>query len=192
MSKVKQTRTFNLKDIVTRDAEDGQSQTISGYASVFNSRTTLWEGFDEIVAPGAFTKTLKENGDVRCLFNHDWSKILGRTTAQTLRLTEDNHGLMFEVDLPNTSYANDLVESMQRGDINQCSFGFWITEETTTWDANPVLRTINAVELFEVSVVSLPAYDDTEAALARSKEDKQNIERRMQLIKKINHSVGGN
>lgn len=181
----KQTRTFSISELNTRDGTDGESQIISGYASVFNSRTTLWPGFDEIVAPGAFTRTLKENGDVRALFNHDWSKILGRTTAKTLRLTEDDHGLRFEVDLPNTSYANDLIESMSRGDINQCSFGFWITEDTTTWDADPVLRTINEVELFEVSVVSLPAYDDTEAALSRSKQDKSDFEKRKKLLKKI-------
>ena len=192
MPRKKQTRTFNISQLNTRDGTDEGSRIISGYASVFNSRTTLWEGFDEVVAPGAFTETLKEN-DVRALFNHDWSKVLGRTSAKTLTLKEDDHGLNFEVELPNTSYANDLIESMERGDINQCSFGFYITREEIDWDGDPdaTVRTIKEVELFEVSVVSLPAYDDTEVALSRSKQEKQDFVQRKKLIQKIKRSLGG-
>lgn len=179
-------RTFDISELKTRSLEEGSdSITLGGYAAMFNSRTTLWEGFDEIIVPNAFSKTLSEQGDVRCLFNHDWSKVLGRTKSGTLRLFEDERGLKFEVDIPNNSYANDLVESMERGDINQCSFGFFITKEELDWDSDPVLRTILEVELYEVSIVSIPAYDDTEAAVMRGKQDKNAIETRLKLIKKI-------
>lgn len=179
-------RTFDISELKTRNIEEGSdSITLGGYAAMFNSRTTLWEGFDEIIVPNAFSKTLSEQGDVRCLFNHDWSKVLGRTKSGTLRLFEDERGLKFEVDIPNNSYANDLVESMERGDINQCSFGFFITKEELDWDSDPVLRTILEVELYEVSIVSIPAYDDTEAAVMRGKQEKNAIETRLKLIKKI-------
>ena len=181
----KMTRTFNISELNTREAADGKSITVGGYAAMFNSRTTLWEGFDEIILTGAFSKTLSENGDVRCLFNHDWSKVLGRTKSGTLRLFEDDRGLKFEVDLPNNSYANDLVESMERGDINQCSFGFIISREELDWDSDPILRTILEVELYEVSVVSIPAYDDTEASVMRGKQLKNDFERRLKILNKI-------
>ncbi|WP_413516022.1 HK97 family phage prohead protease [Carnobacterium maltaromaticum] len=181
----KMTRTFNISELKTREATDGKSITVGGYAAMFNSRTTLWEGFDEIILTGAFSKTLSENGDVRCLFNHDWSKVLGRTKSGTLRLFEDDRGLKFEVDLPNNSYANDLVESMERGDINQCSFGFIISREELDWDSDPILRTILEVELYEVSVVSIPAYDDTEASVMRGKQLKNDFERRLKILNKI-------
>lgn len=180
-------RTFNISELKTRSNEDGGSEGIimGGYAAMYNSRTTLWDGFDEIIVPGAFANTLSENCDVRCLFNHDWSKVLGRTKPGTLRLFEDERGLKFEVDIPDTSYANDLVSSMERGDINQCSFGFFITREELDWDSDPILRTILEVELYEVSIVSLPAYDDTEASVMRSKQDKNDFERRLKILNKI-------
>ncbi|EMW6267435.1 HK97 family phage prohead protease, partial [Enterococcus faecalis] len=117
---------------------------------------------------------------------HDWGKVLGRTRSGTLKLEEDDKGLRFEVELPNTTVANDLIQSMSRGDINQCSFGFYPTEETWDYSSDPVLRTIHEVELYEVSIVSLPAYEDTEAALARNKQEmKQDIKTRKKLIEKI-------
>lgn len=182
----KMMRTFDISELNTRNLEEGkEGVTLGGYAAIYNSRTTLWEGFDEIIAPNAFAKTLSENSDVRCLFNHDWSKVLGRTKSSTLRLFEDERGLKFEVDIPNNSYANDLVESMNRGDINQCSFGFFITQEELDWECEPALRTILEVDLYEVSIVSIPAYDDTEAAVMRGKQDKNVFERRLKILNKI-------
>lgn len=182
----KEMRTFDITDLKTRDGIEGESNVISGYAAVFNSKTTIGDWFEEIINPGAFSKAIA-SGDVRALFNHDWGNVLGRTKSGTLKLEEDERGLKFEVVLPNTSVARDLKESMQRGDINQCSFGFYPTEETWDYSTEPALRTINEVELFEVSVVSLPAYDDTEVSLVRSKELDKEVEQRMSIIKKINH-----
>ncbi|MCZ1390183.1 HK97 family phage prohead protease [Enterococcus faecium] len=187
MSK-KEIRTIDITDLSTRSNEETQTRTISGYAAVFNSPTRLWEDLDEVIAPGAFSRAVSSS-DVRCLFNHDWSNVLGRTKSGTLRLSEDERGLKFEVDLPDTTVARDLIKSMERGDINQCSFGFMPTEETWDYNSTPMLRTIHEVELYEVSIVPLPAYEDTEAAL-RSKEDLEKIvEKRKNLIKKINQAL---
>ena len=156
---------------------------------MFNSPTELWEGLNEVIKPGAFSRALS-NSDVRCLFDHDWGKVLGRTRSGTLKLEEDDKGLRFEVELPNTTVANDLIQSMSRGDINQCSFGFIPTEETWDYNTDPVLRTVNEVELFEVSIVSLPAYEDTEATLARSKQEiQQDIAARKKMIQTINDAL---
>ncbi|HCE20286.1 MAG TPA: HK97 family phage prohead protease [Enterococcus sp.] len=187
--KKKEIRTIDITDLSTRSDEETQTRTISGYAAVFNSPTRLWEDLDEVIAPGAFSRAVSSS-DVRCLFNHDWSNVLGRTKSGTLRLSEDERGLKFEVDLPDTTVARDLIKSMERGDINQCSFGFIPTEETWDYNSTPMLRTIHEVELYEVSIVPLPAYEDTEAAL-RSKEDLEKVvEKRKNLIKKINQALG--
>ncbi len=190
MAKKKETRTFDITRLNTRDATEEQSSLITGYAAVFNSKTSIGGWFDEIIEPGAFARSLSENGDVRALFNHNWDNVLGRTKSGTLQLEEDNRGLKFEIELPNTSVGRDLAESMSRGDINQCSFGFWITEETWDYSVDPALRTIHEVELYEISVVSIPAYDDTEASLVRSKEIGKEVEQRMKILKQIKGVLG--
>lgn len=190
MVKTKETRTFDITKLSTRDATEEQPSRITGYAAVFNSKTTIGGWFDEVIEPGAFARSLSENSDIRALFNHNWDNVLGRTKSGTLRLEEDEKGLKFEIELPNTSVGRDLAESMSRGDINQCSFGFWITEENWDYNVEPALRTIKEVELYEISVVSIPAYDDTEVSLVRSKEIGKEIEQRMKMIKQINQILG--
>ncbi|MEY2353283.1 HK97 family phage prohead protease [Lysinibacillus capsici] len=185
MAKQKEIRTLDIQGLQTRSQGDSESNVIEGYAAVFNSPTDIWGMFTEIIAPGAFADAIASNDDIRALFNHDWNNVLGRTKSGTLRLSEDARGLKFEVDLPNTTLARDLSESLRRGDISQCSFGFVPTSET--WDYEPEIpvRTINTVELHEISVVSIPAYEDTEVSL-RSKEANKSIELRLKLIQKIN------
>ncbi|MFD2628732.1 HK97 family phage prohead protease [Oceanobacillus kapialis] len=186
-------RTFDITKLKTRDATENEPPKITGYAAVFNSKTSIGDFFEEIIEPGAFARSLSENGDIRALFNHNWDNVLGRTKSGTLYLQEDERGLKFEIELPNTSLGRDLAESMQRGDINQCSFGFWIEDagkETWDYSVEPALRTIHEVELFEVSIVSLPAYDDTEAALVRSKEIDKEVEQRIKLINQIKGVLG--
>ncbi|HGO9409091.1 TPA: HK97 family phage prohead protease [Bacillus cereus] len=190
MAKTKETRTFDITKLSTRDATEEQPSKITGYAAVFNSKTTIGGWFDEVIEPGAFARSLSENSDIRALFNHNWDNVLGRTKSGTLRLEEDEKGLKFEIELPNTSVGRDLAESMSRGDINQCSFGFWITEENWDYNVEPALRTIEEVELYEISVVSIPAYDDTEASLVRGKEIGKEVEQRMKMIKQINQLLG--
>lgn len=185
MAKQKEIRTLDIQGLQTRSQGDSESNVIEGYAAVFNSPTDIWGMFTEIIAPGAFADAIASNDDIRALFNHDWNNVLGRTKSGTLRLSEDARGLKFEVDLPNTTLARDLSESLRRGDISQCSFGFVPTSETWDYEAEIPVRTINTVELHEISVVSIPAYEDTEVSL-RSKEANKSIELRLKLIQKIN------
>lgn len=186
MGKKKETRTVDISNITTRNKDD-EPLKVSGYAAVFNSRTSIGDFFDEIISPGAFKNSISKSGaDIRALFNHDWNVVLGRTKAGTLKLSEDERGLKFELELPNTSAGRDLAESMERGDINQCSFGFYATEETWDYNSEPALRTINEAELYEISIVSIPAYEDTEAALVRSKEIDKKVEQRIKILNKIN------
>jgi hypothetical protein len=149
------------------------SRTVAGYAAVFNSPTDIGGAFREQIAPGAFTKAL--TGDVRALFDHDTSMVLGRTKSGTLRLSEDSRGLAVEIDLPDTQLGRDLSASLARGDIDGMSFGFRVTDQEWDETGNTPLRTIRGVELFEVSVVTFPAYADTEVAL-RSLEQSRNSE----------------
>lgn len=188
MAKKRETRVVNITGLTTRDGTENGPIRISGYAAVFNSKTTISDWFTEEIEPGAFSRSISDN-DIRALFNHNWDHVLGRTKSGTLRLTEDDRGLKFEIELPNTSTARDLAASMERGDINQCSFGFYPTEETWNYDVEPAHRVLNEVELFEISVVSIPAYDDTEASIVRSKEISSNVEKRLKIIKKINKTL---
>lgn len=188
ITKKMEKRTVDITNISTRNKDD-DALTVSGYAAPFNSRTSIGDFFDEVIKPGAFSKTIKENDDIRALFNHNWDVILGRTKAGTLKLSEDERGLKFELQLPDTTAGRDLAESMERGDINQCSFGFHATEETWDYSIEPALRTINEAELYEISVVSIPAYEDTEASLVRSKEIDNSVERRLKLLNKINQTL---
>ncbi|WP_259744001.1 HK97 family phage prohead protease [Lactococcus lactis] len=185
IAKKKETRVFNISQLSTRAEGEEKAVAIEGYAAVFNSKTSIGGWFDEVIEPGAFSRSLSDNGDIRALFNHNWDNVLGRTKSQTLELREDEKGLNFKVELPDTSVARDLTISMERGDINQCSFGFFITDEGWNYNVEPALRTIKEVELFEISIVSIPAYDDTEASLVRSKEIGKSIEARTKLIKQI-------
>jgi len=183
---IRETRTVEITNIITR-SEDDEPIRISGYAAVFNSRTSIGNFFDEVIKPGAFKNSINDDeADIRALFNHDWDKVLGRTKADTLSLSEDDKGLKFDLELPNTTYARDLAESMERGDIDQCSFGFVVTGEEWDYNQEPALRTITDVELYEISVVSIPAYEDTEASLVRSKDLDAKVEKRMKLLNKLN------
>lgn len=140
-----------------------KKKKIGGYAAVFNSEADIGDYFREIIAPGAFSKTLK--GDVRALVDHDSGRVIGRTTAKTLRLMEDNIGLAVEIDLPDTSDGRDLATLIERGDISGMSFGFIVTKQTWDETGEVPIRTIEEVELHEVSVVAFPAYDDTTIAM---------------------------
>lgn len=189
MSK-REKRTFKIESMERRDGTDGKPVGIKGYAAVFNSRANIGNFFDEEIAPGAFKKALENNSDIRALFNHNWDKPLGRTKSGTLRLEEDEKGLKYEIDLPNTTAARDLIESMERGDIDQCSFLFNATREEWNYDAEPAVRSVLEVELFEVSIVTIPAYDDTEAALMRSKDIDKEAEKRIKILNQIKKTLG--
>ena len=151
----------------TRD-EDGKL-SIEGYFAVFDSVYEIAPGMSESIAPGAFDNTL--SGDIRALINHDTTLVLGRTKANTLQLKADNHGLWGHIDINrNDTDAMNLYNRVQRGDVDQCSFGFdIISEETDFREDGSVHWTIKEVELYEVSPCTFPAYEETNIA-ARAKE----------------------
>ena len=152
--------------------EDGEELTIEGYFAVFNSNYDIAPGMSESVAPGAFSETLA--GDVRALVNHDTTLVLGRTTAHTLELREDAHGLWGKIAInPKDGDAMNLYERVKRGDVNQCSFGFDILdEESTISDNGDIHWTIKKVELYEVSCCTFPAYESTNITARSAERDK--------------------
>lgn len=143
--------------------QEGKPGTLQGHAAVFNTLSQDLGGFREKIAPGAFQGTLDR--DVRALFNHEACLILGRTTSGTLRLKEDETGLMIENDLPDTTYARDLEESISRGDITQMSFGFRTIRDNWENIGGGAIRTLLEVELVDVSPVTYPAYVETDVAV---------------------------
>jgi uncharacterized protein len=149
-----------------RAAPEGSNSpgTICGYAAVFNSRSEELGGFYEVIAPGCFTRALREC-DIRALRNHDPESLLGRLSAGTLSLSEDAQGLRMEVVLPDTTAGRDTAESVRRGDMTGCSFSF--QERAVEWNhaADPPVRTLRDVDLFDVGPVTFPAYRDTSVAL---------------------------
>lgn len=152
-----------------RSADGGN--ILVGHAAVFNTETVIAGMFRESIAPRAFRKSIKEN-DVRALFNHDPGQVLGRNRSGTLRLKEDDVGLWYEVDLPDTQAARDLWTLIDRGDITQSSFAFETVRELHTEpnaDEGELLPlfTIKEARLWDVSPVTYPAYVQTDVS-ARS------------------------
>lgn len=144
---------------------ENESPKIVGYAAVFNSLSSDLGGFREKIDQGAFADSLANNDEVHALFNHDNDRLLGRRGAGTLRLEEDSHGLKIEIDPPNTSDGRDVVELLRRGDLVSMSFGFFdVTDQWSTVEGEDI-RTIQKARLFDVSVVTTPAYDATEVGI---------------------------
>ena len=142
--------------------EEGDDMTLTGYAALFNSRSENLGGFTEVIAPGAFSRSLKSRNDVKLLWNHDTSAVLGSTRAGTLTLVEDDKGLRVEASLPNTTHGRDARELIKRGDVNGFSFGFSIPGKGgDTWNAEGTERTLKSVRLHEVSLTPFPAYTAT-------------------------------
>lgn len=138
---------------------------LSGYAAVFSSESQDLGGFREIVKPGAFSKSLASGKNVRCLWQHDSSVLLGTTSAKTLRLQEDRKGLRFECDLPATSAGKDLAVLVERGDVAGCSFGFVVKDDKWERRGDSWLRELIQIDLQEVTLTDQPAYPDTSVAL---------------------------
>jgi HK97 family phage prohead protease len=161
-----------------RAADDDQNaRGFAGHAAVFGQRTAIgnpltW-GFYEEIAPGAFTKTLSE-GDARFLVDHDTRLVVSRVSAGSLRLAQDAQGLAVDADLDTRlSYVGDLVVNLENKNVTGMSFGFrtvkddWetVSVSTSEGDMEAELRIIREVQLFEVSAVTFPAYEGTDAAL---------------------------
>lgn len=153
----------NSADPQPKGSQTSKGKTISGYAIVWNSPSKDLGGFTEVVTPKALDGVDLSN--VLMLNNHDYTQVLASVKAGTLTLETDDKGLHFTAQLPNTSFANDVYEEVQSGNVDSCSFGFDSDDDTDEWtkdDGGNITRTINQVKsLFDVSVVAVPAYDDT-------------------------------
>ena len=160
-----------MKDAEVRVISDDYP-VIEGYAAVFNTWTDLGY-FKEKISKGAFRKTIKES-DVRALWNHDPNYVLGRNKAGTLTMKEDDRGLLVEITPPDNTWSKDLQQSMKRGDINQMSFGFKVVKADDDYNKNT--RVLQEVSMFDVSVVTFPAYPTTTAEVRALFEKQENKE----------------
>lgn len=146
-------------------AVDGDGMTFVGYAARFNSRSEDL-GFREWILPGAFGRTLKSRNEIKAFLNHNTDIVLGSTRAGTLRLEQDDKGLLAQISLPDTQAGRDLAVSVARGDVSGMSFGFSVPKGGDSWSADGTERTLREIALHEVSpVTGFPAYRATTAAV---------------------------
>lgn len=160
----KEIRSYNFELRANKETPE-----IVGYSAVFDELSEDLGGFREKIRKGAFSETI-QGDDVRALFNHDPNYVLGRTTNETLFLEEDDKGLKIKITPPDTQWARDLIFSVARGDISQMSFGFETLVDE--WDESGTIpiRTLVKTKLYDVSLVTYPAYPQTSASV-RSPED---------------------
>jgi uncharacterized protein len=165
-----ETRTAHAE--ITWDADtraDGNARRVSGHAVVFN-RDSVWMGFTEQIAPGAFRNALaRPETDPYLLLGHNPDAILGRSSAGTLQLREDAHGLHFSADVVDTALGRDVVHLVRSGHLTGCSFGFTVAaDEWEERDGKPFRRILEVGRLLEVTLTPFPAYPDTEARDSRT------------------------
>lgn len=153
-----------------------EGKKIVGYAAKFMNRSQDLGGFIEQIDPQAFTRTLSEGADVRALIDHNPSLILGRTVSGTLRLETDSTGLLVEITPPDTTYARDLMVSLERGDVTQMSFAFVTKQDAWAKEGVTNIRTLLDVDLHDVSAVTYPAYLDTEVGLRSLSKFNDNLQ----------------
>lgn len=175
-------RVLQLRSAEFQTREDGEGPIIEGYFAVFNSNYEIWEDASESIAPGAFDSSI--SGDIRALTNHNTTLVLGRTKSSTLELKTDSRGLWGRIRInPNDSDAMNTYERVKRGDVDQCSIGFLIrSQETDFKEDGSIHWTITDVELFEVSVCTFPAYEETSVS-ARKKDAAEVMKRKQEAWK---------
>jgi len=138
-----------------------------GHAAVYGVRSQRLAFGYEVVERGAFQDALSGLDDVRALVEHNPEKIIGRV-PKTMKLSDDGHGLRVEIDVAQTSFGRDIIESVERGDVDSMSFGFRVVKDGDTWTwqkDGTQLRTLSRVRILDVSVVAYPAYVDTDIAV---------------------------
>ena len=159
---------LEIRQLSTEDMEfraEGDGMTFRGYAAKFNVKSEPLP-FRETILPGAFTRTLKSRNEIKAFVNHDTNMVIGSTRSGTLRLTQDERGLLAEIDLPDTTYGRDLAVSVARGDVSGMSFGFYVPKGGDSWNEDYSERIVSEIALSEVSpVTGFPAYRQTTAAV---------------------------
>lgn len=158
---------------LTSDFDDHRGQStpkLSGYAAVFNEPSENLGSFVEKIAPGAFSNTLRRGADVRLLLNHEGLP-LARTTARNLRLREDTTGLLFEADIDPTDPDFDrILPKIRSGTLTQMSFGFYVVSDSWEHTKPLPIRTLLECDLFDVSIVTFPAYPQTTVGIRTATE----------------------
>ncbi|WP_251926515.1 HK97 family phage prohead protease [Leuconostoc mesenteroides] len=180
----KETRTFDIKGLEVRDAtSDDFIGQISGYAVVFNEPSENLGGFIEYVNPDAFDNV--NLSDVVALYDHNFANVLGRTSANTLKLDIDKKGLHFILDIPNTTLGNDVYTNIRAGNLKGMSFGFTVNSDEWGKDTDDTpKRTINSIgSLYEVSVVTMPAYQETTVAVTRALKNDAYKQKMLAILK---------
>ena len=170
-AKVEQ-RAVRRKVEVREAKEPGKAATLVGYAAVFNAESHDI-GFREVIQPGAFKRSLEAGTDVLALVEHDRAMIIGRRSNGTLRLEEDQTGLRYEVDVPDTQVGRDILTNVRMGNVAGSSFGFRTQRDRWEFnydDPSKDKRTLIDVDLYDVGPVAEPAYPDTSVA-ARSRAE---------------------
>ncbi len=160
---------MNNSDLEIRTATlSASDKKLVGYVIKWNHRShVLWGEFTEQFAPDAFKASLQSGHDVRALYEHDHTNLLGRTTSGTLQLSEDAAGLRFELTPPDTQLGRDVLALVERGDIDGMSFGFRAIKDQWDIGQEPYVRTVLEAELREITVTSIPAYPDSGVEIAR-------------------------
>lgn len=197
LRKVEGAEVRSKSELVEKRAYDGElkaaveGRTVEGYASVFNSMSEDLGGFREIILPGAFKNALGD--DVRALYNHDSNYLLARTTSGTLEIKEDDKGLYYRFEMPNTSYGNDMLELFKRGDLTQSSFGFTVEKDSWKLENGQHVRYIESVSsLFDVSPVVYPAYTAASSGLRSAEPQKgesEAEEARENAAEEVNYNI---
>lgn len=141
------------------------TRRLAGYAIVFRAMSVDLGGFREFIAPEAVDRTLQQALDVRALVDHDSGKVIGRTRSGTLALRKDTTGLYFTVEPdPSISYAGDILRAVKRGDVSGMSFGFRTIADEWNYEEAVPIRTVTDMTISEISIVTFPAYPDTQVA----------------------------
>lgn len=181
-----ETRNLVTNDIEVREGENGQ-RTIIGYAVKWEMKSHTmgyFRRFKEQFRKGAFTESLS-NDDQLALWSHNTSQVLGRTKNGTLRLYEDEIGLRFELELPNTTLGNDAYETIKRGDVDGVSFGFRMQqEEWDETDPDNIIRSITKAKLLEISPVAFPAYPDSQVSARSHDPYKEHVDEKVRAQKR--------
>ncbi|MEK4026303.1 HK97 family phage prohead protease [Sporosarcina sp. FSL W7-1283] len=168
-------RNYPITDMEVR-SEEGKPTTLRGYAAVFDQLSVPLYGFREKIQKGAFAESISKN-NIKALWNHNSDFPLGSTNGSTLRLEEDERGLLFELDLPDNSWGRDAGVAIQRKDVDGVSFGFSVKKDS--WDnTNPEqsIRTLEDVELIEISPTPFPAYPSTNVSARSVTEAIQDVD----------------
>lgn len=146
---------------------EGMRTRLVGHAIVFNRLSDPLMFFREQIAPEAVDRTLNEGIDMRALIDHDPAKLMARLSARTLKVSKDAHGLLVEIDPPDTTYSRDALESVRRGDLTGMSFAFRTLKDQWDETTDPPTRTVLDMRVHEVSLVTFPAYPATDVDVAQ-------------------------